>query len=170
MATIKSVLEKVRASPPDKILLHKEGVFWKAYEQSAMKIYECVRHCMLKRKNIKIVGYDVVSAGFPLSSLESWAGTRQVCVTEEWAEIVLSKEETGRLPKFEVWKNSVPNSAGNKKSEELLSENCDQSDSVLRRISVFPVESKTLVETWTAFTASVTCLRLCCLTKWMRRR
>lgn len=100
MAEIKSVLEKVEASSRDRILLHKEGAFWKAYEQSAMKVYECIRHCMLKRKKIKTVGHDVVSAGFPLSSLESWAGTRQVCVTEEWAEIVLSKEETGRLPKF----------------------------------------------------------------------
>lgn len=146
MATIQSVLEKVEVSPPDRILLHKEGIFWKAYEQSAMRIHECLRHCMLKRKKVKVVGREVISAGFPLSSLETWAETRQFRVMEDWAEIVLSKGEAEGLPDFEEWKNSVPASIGDKKSEGNSAMPCDLRDSVLRRISAFPVESKTPVE------------------------
>lgn len=111
-----------------------------------MKIYECIRHCMLKRKRVKIVGHDVVSAGFPLSSLEAWAGTRQFHVMEDWAEIVLPEEEAERLPAFEEWRNSLPDSAENRKNEEHLTEDSNRGDGVLRRISAFPVESKTPVE------------------------
>lgn len=147
MATIKSVLEKVRASPPDKILLHKEGVFWKAYEQSAMKIYECIRHCMLKRKKIKTVGHDVVSAGFPLSSLESWAGKRQFCVVDDWAEISLSDEEIGMLPCFEEWKKRISDLADITVPKEKEDKDARSlSVTVISRITEFPVESKTPVE------------------------
>lgn len=51
------------------IHLYKEGVFWKAYQQSAYLFHTRVCPYQVKTKYIKCIGKSVASSGFPDSSL-----------------------------------------------------------------------------------------------------
>ena len=52
-----------------KVILLKEGIFWRVYEKSAMQFVTDVKILKLTKRYIKTVGCDVASSGFPDSSL-----------------------------------------------------------------------------------------------------
>jgi mannosyltransferase OCH1-like enzyme len=52
------------------IILHKEGLFWRAYEQSAYLFSKYVRKYQVVRKHFKNVEKDIVFLGFPHSAKE----------------------------------------------------------------------------------------------------
>ncbi len=52
------------------IHLYKEGVFWKAYQQSAYLFHTQVYAYQVKLKHVKCVAKTVASIGFPDSSLQ----------------------------------------------------------------------------------------------------
>lgn len=46
------------------IFLYMEGMFWKAYEQSAMRFTKDVKSYRLQKRFVKIVNSEIVSMGF----------------------------------------------------------------------------------------------------------
>lgn len=63
--------EKIKkAGDADILCLHKQGAFYKVYNQHAMLFVENTKPLKVAVKFIKIVNQHVYSAGFPLSSLE----------------------------------------------------------------------------------------------------
>lgn len=64
MALITEILGKERESD-DKIYLHREGIFWKAYQRSAFHVIQRRGGMKLTKKYVKTVKCEVVSLGFP---------------------------------------------------------------------------------------------------------
>ncbi len=73
------------------IYMYKEGVFWKAYENSAYLFYRFVKPCMVKTTHFKNVNRHVISIGLPDAGLNNLIKThdmehrvlhRNTCVLE----------------------------------------------------------------------------------------
>ena len=56
------------------IRLYAEGIFYKAYERSAWVACRVLHPFMVKKRAVRKVGQEVVSIGFPKTSLDKWAG------------------------------------------------------------------------------------------------
>jgi len=54
------------------IHLHKEGIFWKAYQQSAYLFTREVKAFKVSKKLVKAVGREVVSLGFPQQAFSTY--------------------------------------------------------------------------------------------------
>lgn len=139
---------------PDRIILHKEGTFWKAYERSAFLFYHHVRPFKLKRKYIKVVSADVVSLGFPLSSLQQ---TLTDCQTESPEEglMVIHTTHTVDDAAFTAWKQGIPLQQPPGSNAHLangtnggcpLPETVPDSRTLTKQILDFQLESKTPME------------------------
>ncbi len=63
------ISEKILHNSLFEVRLYKEGIFWIAYEQSAY-IISCVKTLKPTKKLVKKLGKEVISVGFPDSSLE----------------------------------------------------------------------------------------------------
>jgi hypothetical protein len=63
------ISEKIHHASSCEVRLYKEGVFWIAYEQSAYLI-SLVKALKPTKKLVKKLGKEVISVGFPDSSLE----------------------------------------------------------------------------------------------------
>ncbi len=63
--------EKIdRAADTTQLCLHKEGIFYKLYNQHAMLFTENIKPLKIKVKFIKAVGEQVYSCGFPATIIE----------------------------------------------------------------------------------------------------
>ncbi|GHT15605.1 hypothetical protein FACS189426_23340 [Bacteroidia bacterium] len=68
MASIKEILEKEESSTGS-IHLYLEGIFWKAYLQSAYRLVRRMGKLKVTKKYFKVVDREIVSVGFPDSAL-----------------------------------------------------------------------------------------------------
>lgn len=66
---IKDILQ-LEIANTDSIILHKEGLFFRAYERSAYLFSENVKHYQLTKKFYKNVKQEIVYLGFPANVLE----------------------------------------------------------------------------------------------------
>lgn len=103
---LKNKLEAERQDEP-LILLYMEGLFWKAYEQSAMRFAKEVKAYKLQKRFIKTVNGEVVSMGFPNSSLQE--------VLKGWEFVRMNDKQLSFHTKtaftaaeFEEWKSALP--------------------------------------------------------------
>jgi hypothetical protein len=137
------------------IILYKEGLFWRAYEQSAYLFSKHVRKYQLIRKHFKNVGKEIVFLGFPHSAKEDVLKyiSKQVIKSNE-KQIIISGykfDEAG----FREWKKSIELKASTMPDNSLASEpeinysvnkQDNPENSILEMIQKFPVASKTPVE------------------------
>lgn len=102
-----SAILTLENSTTDGIHLYLEGIFWKAYEQSAWRF---VRHvCSYKptKRHIKSLGQDVVTVGFPSAGLQKVLEQTTYTQTDP-KHILVTCEDTGTLEEFEQWKTAIP--------------------------------------------------------------
>lgn len=90
----------------DKIYLHLEGIFWKAYERSAFAFIHRISRYKASKRFVKYLDAKVVSLGFPDASRSKVLGDRPL-VTDSADMLVLDAgsidaEEYGR------WKEALP--------------------------------------------------------------
>lgn len=132
------------------IYFYREGVFYKAYEQSAYLFVHHIKPFQIKKRYVKSVKREVISVGFPTNSLYNYFSKEKVTELENCAKVDLDKKLD--LAEFEQWKNSVPlmeelpkNATGNlKDSNNKTSVNVtSQEKSVVTQIRMFPIEAKT---------------------------
>ena len=158
-----------------KVILLKEGIFWRVYEKSAMQFVTDVKILKLTKRYIKTVGCDVASSGFPDSSLSvilNWV-TKNGYATYEKSENMIVLSGFPEISYFEEWKEKIVRSvksqnqgkqyalATEKKhlNEPLKNELPQKKDlndqiaitTLLNEVRDFPLGNKTPIETMIFF-------------------
>lgn len=152
MAQIKDILQEERKNDGSFIRLYAEGIFYKAYERSAWIASRVLHSFMVKKRSVRKVGQEVVSIGFPKTSLPKWAGGRRVeDVGDESVLIHLSEEE--RVPfeekEFEAWKAGVALPVNEAMTERTVTETVlttSVESDICQSIRRFPIENKSPME------------------------
>ncbi len=67
--TVSEIIE-IEIGNTGSVILHKEGLFWKAYEHSAYLFHTRIRPLQLSSKRIKYLNRDIIYFGLPDNSLE----------------------------------------------------------------------------------------------------
>lgn len=127
--------------------LYREGVFLVAYEQSAYLFHRFVRQYKVSKKMVKAVGREVVSLGFPQSSVDTLLAGRAVDRQDGAVFVSLRDGESLSDDDFAAWKAGVPAafSAAPVVSPRSGGGAADGGD-IISRIMAFPLESRTPME------------------------
>ena len=133
------IVDILKTEDNTNVILHNEGLFWRAYEYSAFAFVKNIKPYNAKKKFIKKVNNDIVFIGFPDSTLDTILDLCkqngfEINKTESIISVVLLKKFEG----FEKWKNGIEYTESNKtkKGSSTLSE----------RIVSFPLATKTPME------------------------
>lgn len=122
------------------IYCYKQGVFWVCYEQSAYAIHQEKGYKPTK-KQIKNVGQEVVSVGFPQSVMEQWLQeNRYTPITQEETKCVFALEPFISLQEYEHWKQELTVKTIEK------NETNHQREDIISIIKEFPLAHKTPVQ------------------------
>lgn len=149
MATIKEKLRLEAEKPLNTVLLHREGVFYIAYEHSAWLFSVAVHAFRVKKQYVKCVAQNVVSIGFPMNSLEKLVAGRSFTVENGVVHLVVAQDENSGNGSFEEWKSAQPlceTVAATIADVPLLQSHKRGEAEALARLRAFPVESRTPVE------------------------
>lgn len=91
-----------------RIVLYREGLFWKAYERSAFALCSQVRPLKPTRKALKALGGgDLISVGFPSASEAATLGDLAVLERTD-DRLTVATQRPVVEQEFRVWKASVP--------------------------------------------------------------
>jgi hydroxymethylpyrimidine pyrophosphatase-like HAD family hydrolase len=120
------------------IVLHKEGLFWRAYEYSAYCFVTNIKSYNVLHKFYKNIGQDIVYIGFPGSYLEK---VIEICRQKKISftktdETIVEIKGFLQSADFDSWKNKIIKH----KASEL------EENDILKQISGFPLASKTPIE------------------------
>ncbi len=96
------------ASNTDRIILYREGLFWKAYERSAYALCSQIRPLKPTRKVLKVLdGGDLISVGFPTATESAFlSGLERL--DEAPDRLVVAAPQPIDDEAFAAWKASVP--------------------------------------------------------------
>lgn len=147
MAAIKEKLAMEVAKMDNEIILHREGVFYIMYEQSAWLFTHSVHAYKVKKAYIKCVASDVISIGFPMTSLCKFTNDCKLVDDGAVVHMFLPMERIPVVNDFENWKNKQPSYA-----QKEIRASGDVADSLaiklelLDKIDSFPIESKSPIE------------------------
>lgn len=151
MPQISTILHDEQQNVGDRIRLYAEGIFYKAYERSAWVACRVLHPFMVKKRAVRKVGQEVVSIGFPKTSLEKWAGKRRVeHIGDDCVVIYMNDDEA--LPfvvdEYEAWKAGIAlvtketTEIDEPKNAVIGGAGAEVCQAILR----FPVESKSPLE------------------------
>lgn len=148
MAQIKDILDEEARNEGAFIRLYAEGIFYKAYERSAWTACRVLHPFMVKKRAVRKVGQEVLSIGFPKTSLTKWAGGRRIeALGDDFVLIHLPDEE--RVPfdeqEFTAWKSGIALSEGENVTEQPKQEQPAQTSvevDICQSIRRFPIENK----------------------------
>ena len=130
------------------IILHKEGMFWRAYEHSAFLFVKHIKEYSLTKKFYKNVKQEVVYLGFPknsISKIENICKKQNLSFTEENNQIKIIGLKAFDKNDFLSWKNNITIS----ESESVAQSPCPHSlkeNEIIEKIRKFLVISKTPIE------------------------
>lgn len=152
MPQISTILQDEQQNVGDHIRLYAEGIFYKAYERSAWVACRVLHPFMVKKRAVRKVGQEVVSIGFPKTSLAKWAGTRRVeHVGDDCVVIYMNDDEA--LPygadEYEAWKAGIDlavKEAVNEPEVQQATAVGTMEAEVCEAIRRFPIESKNPIE------------------------
>lgn len=142
MPAIGQILKHEQNKSALSIVLYSEGIFYKAYEHSAWLATNLLNRFMVKKKHVKKAGMDIVSIGFPKTSLEKWAAGRKPDKNGDFVTIHIEAEEYEKITDkdFNGWKDSISETSG------TTSDKQNSESDILDELRHFPVESKTPIE------------------------
>lgn len=114
MPTINEIISAGQSKDRLSIQFYSEGIFYKAYQQSAWLACLLLNRFTVKKKLIKKAGQDVISIGFPKTSLSKWAAGRRTEVSDDKAVIYINESEYGGIQDkdFNKWKDTISNECG----------------------------------------------------------
>lgn len=99
---------RAEADNTDRIILYKEGLFWKAYERSAYILCMQVRPFKPTKKSLKSLdGGQIVSVGFPWKHEEKHIGTLKRLESSD-DRLTLAAASPIDPADFEAWKALLP--------------------------------------------------------------
>ncbi|SUE34483.1 hypothetical protein [Rikenella microfusus] len=90
----------------DKIYLHLEGIFWKAYERSAFAFIHRISRYKASKRFVKYLDAEVVSVGFPDASRAKVLGDRPL--ETEKADMLVLGTGTIDAEEYGRWKEAIP--------------------------------------------------------------
>lgn len=143
MATIKEKLLLENEKDYNTIFLHREGLFYVAYEHSAWLFHNFVQKFKTKKTFVKSVGDEVVSLGFPASSLEKFSGICRIVKDDNLVRMQLNECTGSAKDNFVTWKSKQGTDDSKVAESESAAAN---DDNIYNMIRNFPVESKTPVD------------------------
>lgn len=151
MANISNILVLENESQ-DKINLFLEGIFWKAYQQSVYKILQNYpKKLKVSKKYVKAAKEEVVSVGFPESSLNRLFAPEAIeKISEKYIRISCpSFDISGYKEWFEAQPLSINASAGENGNDNILAvynpENPVRGN-LIRQLREFRIEDSSPVE------------------------
>ncbi|NDV93399.1 hypothetical protein D0T84_00505 [Dysgonomonas sp. 521] len=100
-----TITEKLALHGDKELHLYKEGVFWVAYEEDAYLVSQ-IKKLKPTKKYIKSIQREVISVGFPQSSLEEVLTHFRLKVQEHTA-IVLETDVPADPLLFDKWKKEA---------------------------------------------------------------
>ena len=99
---------RAEAENTDRIILYREGLFWKAYERSAFAVCTQIRPFKPTKRSLKTLGGgELISIGFPSNTEERVLDGLTRLETEP-DRLGLSARRPIVVEEFEAWKASVP--------------------------------------------------------------
>lgn len=101
----------------EQIRLYAEGLFWKAYERSAYACCTQLRAFKATKRYIKAMDGEIVSIGFPKTSLSTLAGEEQLISCDD-KNVVLRCKEAIDEKMFVAWKKLLPLATSARKAKE----------------------------------------------------
>lgn len=135
----------------DKIYLHREGIFWRAYNYSAIRLCKYLKDYRVNVKYIKKVRDKIYYCGFPDGSLPQILddarkkGYRIEVIDEK--HLIINGFPVEELDYIE-WKNAYTNVNALVVNEPEIVYNKDKVESILiRKIREFPLENSTPMQT-----------------------
>ena len=144
--------EKLEAELQDEplVFLYMEGMFWKAYEQSAMRFTKEVKAYRLQKRFVKTVNSEIVSMGFPNGSLLDVLKGRDFTKVND-KQISFRVETAFTAAEFEEWKSALPSESEEPFLAATLSGKRDARFSeaernVLSQLAAFRVEKASPLE------------------------
>lgn len=84
----------------DGTYLHREGIFWKAYEKSAFRLVALTYKFKPLKKYINSVGISIVSVGFPCEAEAKYAND---IIERTEKEIVIQTKSGHTQDAFDSW-------------------------------------------------------------------
>lgn len=130
--------------------LIKDGIFWRAYEKSAMLFVSHIRKYSTTKRYFKIVKGYVVYLGFPDSSKPE---VLEIAVEKGFSinknENQISIGGIDEMDGFEKWKDEIPVYASEKKPQNLnepvvgYSTKVENNTDLQNRIMRFPIAERT---------------------------
>lgn len=101
------------------ILLFQEGLFYRAYERSALRFIENVADFHVLKRTYKVINHDMVFVGFPSANLSRLLQAKELPKPEPVSfGVVLNGFKEKR--DFREWKESVPNNSKEEDEQRLL--------------------------------------------------
>ena len=138
------------------VRLHKEGIFYIAYEQSCYAFYQYIKPFKVKNRYVKKLSKNIVSLGFPVASAKNLLAGRKIIEERDKMLIVqLDVHELFEQENFERWKSKMtisvlpsenvykPDSSELIKPDVVSDNDTNVMHDVLTRIRQFPIENKT---------------------------
>lgn len=107
--TTKDLLQAVQSHwQASEVVLVREGLFWRAYEHSALALCELVHPLKLSTRYVKCVAQWICNVGFPDSAKDKWLASREVkMISETMLSFRLTYAEKQRIDDaFVAWKRS----------------------------------------------------------------
>lgn len=90
----------------DKIYLHLEGIFWKAYERSAFAFIHRISRYRASKRFVKYLDAKVVSLGFPDASRSKVLGDRPL--VSDTADMLVLDAGSIDAEEYGRWKEALP--------------------------------------------------------------
>lgn len=145
MSTIQEIIQEENANTRN-IILHKEGIFYKAYQQSAFAWVKYICNYEVKCKYVKSVGRNILSIGFPVRSLETKLEGRTFETLDSQKIVVkLQEHETIEKHIYEQWSNEFSDS-GIVADTPIQYAKSDRNEDLLSEILAFPIETSSPIE------------------------
>lgn len=101
---------------------------------------------MVKKQFVKSVNREVVSIGFPTNSIHNYFESGKILEKENEAELAINKCIT--TADFEKWRENIKVAPAKEVSAKAISlsapsDYAENEESIILKIKIFPIESKT---------------------------
>lgn len=131
-----TISEKIAKKDENEVHLYKEGIFWVAYEEAAFLVYQ-VKTLRPTKKYIKSIQQEVVSVGFPSSSLDEVLSHFTI-KNQEDTLIVLNTNVPANQAAFQKWKGEMElRTQAQPQARQVVVCNDENTDLLLERIRSF---------------------------------
>ncbi len=147
MPTHAEIVKFDTEASPGTIRLIESGKFYRAYNHSAWLFHTCLAEHKVMRKYVKALKEDVLYLGFPIESLENTIGNRLTGKSKHGIDVILSVDEIPDEAGYIEWCKTVETSDSSKAEFNFLPlAGADAEREVIKRIRLFPMENRSMIE------------------------